>query len=490
MARAEKVTIAGKASDYAGERMVIQRVVDYLSFEKEFLAENFIADDGSFAFEVDVETTCKLIIQVEGVYADLFVEPGGRYNFTFPALPFNKVRKLFDNQVALEFDRNDGGNNINLLIAQYDAMLEDVSSDLAIDLSYRHSRGPKGYTENRPHLVKAGLVNSQEKDSLSVNSEIENKLTKLDSRINLVFGENVKNPFLADYILYGKAAIHLVSGMDRWKIYFDYLHEKPVQYDHPEYMRFIRVMYANTFEQARADGKHLIVRTVNSQRDPDALIDVLAEERFMDDEAVRKAVILTNLQEVYNIREWSDIAIMQFLNKAEGSERWKDEKAIVQALKRRINFGAKGQEIPDFRMLDYGSEWVNSREWEGKYVYIGFFSDWCRDCHQEMQLLKKLQIKYGKQIEFVSISLDDHFEDFRAFALDNEDFNWTLLYGPSEKRLRDLFMVYSLPEYIMLDPNGKIMEPYTRKPSEGINLVFDRVSRRASEDKRIKVWDD
>ena len=486
---AATVTIKGNAESYAGQRVVIQKVLNFLSFEKQTLAENFVSDDGIFTFQIDVDKTSKLEVHIEGVYADLFVVPGETYKFKFPELPFNKVRRLFDNQVALEFDRNEGRRNINIAIAEYDNLLDTYSSNVAIDLSYRYTRSPKGYIKNRPQLKGAGLVNEDRIDSLVVASDIDKIMSGFEGKIETVFGD-VDNAFLADYIKYGKAALFLSSGADKWDVYFDYLHQQPVLYDHPEYMRFARALYGNVFEQARAEQKYSVVRTVNSNRDPDLLIKELENLRYMDDANIRKLVSLINLQEVYTLKEWSSKGINQLLEAAVNSPEWAEEKGLVESLLRRINFGSKGQEVGKFRMLDAQQEWVQSSDWDGKYVYINFFASWCADCIQEMQLMQKLHVKYQRDVAFVSISLDDNFESFKAFYLGHPEFDWEFVYGPSFKDFRETFLVSSLPEFILIDPSGRIVNDYTRKPSEGVNITFEQLMARSRKDNRIKVWDD
>lgn len=486
---AANVTIKGNAQNYAGQRVVVQRVLDFLSFEKETIAENFVSDEGIFLFTVDIEETCKLEIHIEGVYGDLFVEPGETYKFDFPELPFNKVRRLFDNQVALEFDRNEGRRNLNIAIAQYDKLLDTYSSNVAVDLSYRYTRSPKGYIKNRPQLKGAGLVNDDRTDTLLVESDIAAIMAGFDGKIKIVFGE-VENDFLKNYINYGKAALFLSSGADKWDVYFDYLHEQPVLYNHPEYMRFARALYGSVFEQARAEQKYSVVRTVNSNRDPDLLIKEMENIRYMDDPNVRKLAALINVQQVYTIKEWSSKGIDQLLKAAVNSPEWSAEKDVVESLIRRINFGSKGQEIGKFRMLDSQQEWVQSSDWDGKYLYINFFASWSADCMQEMQLMQKLHVKYQRDVEFVSISLDDNFESFKAFYMGHPEFDWEFVYGPSFKDFRQTFLVTSLPEFILIDPTGRIVNDYTRKPSEGVNITFEQLMARSRKDDRIKVWDD
>ncbi len=107
---------------------------------------------------------------------------------------------------------------------------------------------------------------------------------------------------------------------------------------------------------------------------------------------------------------------------------------------------------------------------KGKYVYIDVWATWCGPCRAEIPSLKKVEEKYqGKNIEFVSISVDvdkDH-EKWKTFVTDKQlegiqlfaDKNWQ----------SDFVLAYkinSIPRFILIDPNGKIVEADAARPSD------------------------
>jgi thiol-disulfide isomerase/thioredoxin len=107
---------------------------------------------------------------------------------------------------------------------------------------------------------------------------------------------------------------------------------------------------------------------------------------------------------------------------------------------------------------------------KGKYVYIDVWATWCGPCRAEIPSLKKVEEKYhGKNIAFVSISVDvdkDH-EKWKNFVTEKQlggiqlfaDKNWNSDFMKS-------YGINSIPRFILIDPNGKIVKSDAARPSD------------------------
>lgn len=108
-------------------------------------------------------------------------------------------------------------------------------------------------------------------------------------------------------------------------------------------------------------------------------------------------------------------------------------------------------------------------DFKGKYVYIDVWATWCGPCRAEIPFLKQMEEKYhGKNIEFVSISIDvlkDH-DKWKKFVTDKElggvqliaDKDWNSDFVKS-------FGIRGIPRFILIDPNGKIVQADAARPS-------------------------
>lgn len=146
---------------------------------------------------------------------------------------------------------------------------------------------------------------------------------------------------------------------------------------------------------------------------------------------------------------------------------------------------AKGQPAPKFKdYVNYngGTTSMDDLLGKGKYLYIDVWATWCAFCKREIPLLKRLEQEYhGKNIEFVSINVDDKGNDekWKETIQDREMTGIQLMAGDSHLKLEwaQNFLIKGLPRFILVDPDGNIVSPNAPAPSEGEKLIsmFDEL---------------
>jgi thiol-disulfide isomerase/thioredoxin len=141
----------------------------------------------------------------------------------------------------------------------------------------------------------------------------------------------------------------------------------------------------------------------------------------------------------------------------------------------------KGNSSPKFTDYEnYAGGTTSLDDLKGKYVYMDIWATWCGPCIAEIPSLKKTEKLYhGKNIEFVSISIDnkrDH-EKWQKMIIDKElggmqlfaDNNW------DSKFIQD-YLIKGIPRFILLDPQGNIVSANAPKPSsEKLIALFDEL---------------
>lgn len=111
---------------------------------------------------------------------------------------------------------------------------------------------------------------------------------------------------------------------------------------------------------------------------------------------------------------------------------------------------------------------------KGKYVYIDVWATWCTPCLNEIPALQALEKEYhNKNIQFVSISVDNvdgtrgSKEDWKKMVGEKQ-LGGIQLYA--DKDFQSDFMVAyavnSIPRFILIDPNGAIVDFDTYRPSD------------------------
>jgi thiol-disulfide isomerase/thioredoxin len=137
-----------------------------------------------------------------------------------------------------------------------------------------------------------------------------------------------------------------------------------------------------------------------------------------------------------------------------------------------------GKPSPSFDYENYKGGKTKLADLKGKYVYIDLWATWCGPCRGEIPFLQKAEEKYhGKNIEFVSISVDKakDYEKWKKFVSDKNlggiqlfaDKDW-------ESEFVVSYDVTGIPRFILLDPNGNVVNADAPRPSAPeLNVLLD-----------------
>ncbi|MCF2874205.1 MULTISPECIES: TlpA family protein disulfide reductase [unclassified Tenacibaculum] len=171
--------------------------------------------------------------------------------------------------------------------------------------------------------------------------------------------------------------------------------------------------------------------------------------------------------------------LKEFYNKFMAYSTNKKHKDEVSKSYNILKTTAKGQPAPkfeNFKNYNGGTTSLDDLLGQGKYLYIDVWATWCAFCKREIPLLKRLEEEYhGKNIEFVSISVDDRrdFEKWKQTIVDREMTGIQLFSGKKQDDLEwaQKFLIKGLPKFILIDPDGKIVNPNAPAPSQGEKLI-------------------
>ncbi|MFH0760636.1 MAG: TlpA disulfide reductase family protein [Bacteroidota bacterium] len=113
---------------------------------------------------------------------------------------------------------------------------------------------------------------------------------------------------------------------------------------------------------------------------------------------------------------------------------------------------------------------------KGKYVFIDFWATWCMPCKGDIPFLKQLIDDYrDRNIVFISMSVDKdktawvkmlkegyYVEDKQVIFEDKP--NWIHLHDPQTTGINKKYLVTRIPEYTLIDPEGKIVNARCPRP--------------------------
>ena len=124
------------------------------------------------------------------------------------------------------------------------------------------------------------------------------------------------------------------------------------------------------------------------------------------------------------------------------------------------------------------NELVKTSDFKGNYLYIDVWATWCGPCRGEIPHLEELQEKYSDEnITFMSVSTDQNYEAWESMVT-NDDLKGTQIIMKDDEQfdvIRDDFLVFSIPRFILIDTEGKIIDANAPRPSGNIADVFDEL---------------
>ncbi|SMD12491.1 TlpA disulfide reductase family protein [Pedobacter nyackensis] len=153
-----------------------------------------------------------------------------------------------------------------------------------------------------------------------------------------------------------------------------------------------------------------------------------------------------------------DVILNKFKDEAKQSTYFRLLVSDVAKRKRVL----PGEQAPDFTLLKRDSTSFALSSTKGKYVMIDFWASWCKPCREAIPHWKNVYAKYrDKGFEIVSVSNDSRWSDWFK-AMDQEQMPWIQLCDEfpiknMPAKVSTLYQIPSLPGYVLLDKEGKIL---------------------------------
>jgi thiol-disulfide isomerase/thioredoxin len=135
-----------------------------------------------------------------------------------------------------------------------------------------------------------------------------------------------------------------------------------------------------------------------------------------------------------------------------------------------------GKPVPDFSFTDIKGQPVKISDLKGKLVYIDIWATWCGPCIAEHPHWDKLKADYkDKDVAFLTVSIDDSREPWEKMVKEKkmDGLQW-FAENAWQSELAQHFMVNGIPRFLLLDKEGKIIDPSADRPSGPIRETLDK----------------
>ena len=466
---AKSYSVVVSAPGHNGEQLSVFFYEEYFTETLKFNQSVFLDEKAMARIQIDSEENEQIVLRIGSINTQFYLGKSLEYKVVFDTKKaIRPIRFNNDNWTPISFSDIDS-TDVNIRMEELYGLHSQFFQDYYVEINRSLSQ-PNSHVKQE--IKKAGKVDLviEEADSLDWDlADLKGNLEKeYEARMSAAGFSSSKNKFLTTSAMYLKMELSSLLNRNDDFIYKTYLKSQT----HPrntEYVNAVKTYYSGVLEKLyTSDYRNYFNKYIYNLELDSALL--IADSALVNHSENLEFELLAGIEKALDLPNISnrDVTMLLEVILRKGSP---SNVQIAKNLRAQFQVGKTGYQIPECQLMNLSEESVYTTEWAEKIVYINFFTTWNLESSGYMELIKKLNSSYGRQIEFVSICMDTNWEDYRNFLIDHPSYSWKIYFGNSDKLIKEKLGVVTIPFNLLIGPDGKVILDHTPGPYDIENTL-------------------
>jgi peroxiredoxin len=432
----QTIRIYGSAPEYSNYAIVFEHYQNFLNDEQEELFTIKVKENGEFDFTYPLKHITYAFADLGKFRGFIYLEPDQAYELKLPSLnPLSQAQKLnpfFKPEQILLGIKNHDQSGLNAMIRNFDDAFD-----------YRLNTNAVKLVTSKNKALTQSLIDT------------------LESRFP------GGQPFFESHKQFRYARLAMLTSRNPEKeVIYPYFYNQPVQFSMPAYWDAFGDLFSG---YSREIFKH---KALSDSVSFSRMVKTIREDTLYQQTDLSEALALWSLYEGYHEKVVPRRKVLLLLSEMATEASIKEVRATAKIIYERINALREGIMAPDFTLNSFSGLSKSVSDYKGKFIYLNFMHTENYACRRDFKLLHKIQENFKRDLQIVTIIVNDDYDDAKQFLDNTKNMNWDFLFFGMNANILKNYNVLAVPIYYLINPDGKLVLSPSPAPGENFHDNF------------------